>query len=173
MKTPFIMLLCMGLMMTSCVSKKQMQALKAEQKTQIDALNAEIGKCGTSLNQQLAKVAACEQEREKLRAELKASLERGDDLKAQVADLKSVRDKQMTQAGAMTAMSQKANENMRESLQQLAKKEEYIYLIQAARTKADSINLALQYNLTKVLSDGVADKDVEVKVDKTVVFVNL
>jgi chemotaxis protein MotB len=46
-------------------------------------------------------------------------------------------------------------------------------LLQAARTKADSINLALAVNLKSVLNDGLNDQDVEVSVDKTVVMINL
>ncbi len=45
--------------------------------------------------------------------------------------------------------------------------------MQAARTKADSINLALAINLKGVLKEGLDDTDVEIKVDKTVVFINL
>jgi len=55
----------------------------------------------------------------------------------------------------------------------LDERDKYIKLIQAAKTKADSINLALAINLKGVLSQGVADEDVEIKVDKTVVFINL
>ena len=46
-------------------------------------------------------------------------------------------------------------------------------MLLAAKTKADSINLALAVNLKGVLKDGLDDKDVEIKVDKTVVFINL
>jgi chemotaxis protein MotB len=53
------------------------------------------------------------------------------------------------------------------------REDKYIHLLQAAKTKADSINLALAVNLKGVLKDGIEDQDVEVKVDKTVVFVNL
>ena len=42
-----------------------------------------------------------------------------------------------------------------------------------AKSKADSLNLALAINLKGVLKDGLDDKDVDIKVDKTVVFVNL
>jgi chemotaxis protein MotB len=45
--------------------------------------------------------------------------------------------------------------------------------LRAARTKTDSLNLALALNLTKVLANGIEDQDIEVKVDKTVVMVNL
>ena len=45
--------------------------------------------------------------------------------------------------------------------------------LQAAKTKADSINLALSANLKTSLKDGIEDQDVEIKVDKTVVMINL
>ena len=70
-------------------------------------------------------------------------------------------------------MSKSANENIKETLKQLEGKDEYIKYIQAARTRADSINLALAVNLKGVLKDGIADDDVDVRVDKTVVFINL
>jgi len=55
----------------------------------------------------------------------------------------------------------------------LQQKDRYIHLLQAAKSKADSINLALAINLKSVLQEGIDDKDVEIKVDKTVVFINL
>jgi chemotaxis protein MotB len=70
-------------------------------------------------------------------------------------------------------LSQSASDNIKETLSQLEKKDKYIHLLQAAKTKADSINLALAVNLKGVLKDGIEDDDVDVKVDKTVVFINL
>ena len=75
--------------------------------------------------------------------------------------------------GDLTVLSKSANENIKETLSQLEKKDSYIHLLQNAKSKADSINLALAVNLKSVLKDGIADEDVEVKVDKTVVFINL
>jgi len=46
-------------------------------------------------------------------------------------------------------------------------------MLLAAKDKADSINLALAVNLKGVLKDGLDDKDVDIKVDKTVVYINL
>ena len=84
-----------------------------------------------------------------------------------------MRDKQIDQVGNLTVLTQTANENIKETLSQLEKKDKYIHLLQEAKTKADSINLALAVNLKGVLKEGLDDQDVEVKVDKTVVFVNL
>lgn len=96
-----------------------------------------------------------------------------DDLKEQLSDCKAIRDKQLTQVGDLTVLTQAANDNIKETLAQLERKDKYIHLLQAAKSKADSINLALAVNLKGVLKEGLEDKDVEVKVDKTVVFVNL
>lgn len=95
------------------------------------------------------------------------------DLRAQIADCKAQRDKQLSQVGNLTVLSQSANDNIKETLSQLEGKDKYIRLLQAAKNKADSINLALAVNLKNVLREGIDDKDVEIKVDKTVVFINL
>lgn len=174
--TKLIPFLCMSLMMTSCVTKKQYASLQ----TQLDAANKDLGKCGQTLNEYMGKLSGCEQDKEKLKGDirnaenaLRLRQEQIDDLKNQVADFKVTRDKQLTQVGDLTVLSQSANQNIKETLSQLEKKDNYIHLLQAAKTKADSINLALAVNLKSVLSEGISDKDVEIKVDKTVVFINL
>jgi chemotaxis protein MotB len=94
-------------------------------------------------------------------------------LKQQLQDCQSLRDQQLSQVGDLTQLNQSANDNIRETLSQLERKDKYLNILQAAKTRADSINLALAINLTGVLRDGIEDRDIEVKVDKTVVFVNL
>jgi len=84
-----------------------------------------------------------------------------------------LRDKQIDQVGDLTVLSKSANDNIKETLAQMEKKDAYINLLNAAKDKADSINLALAVNLKTVLQDGILDDDIQVKVDKTVVFVNL
>ena len=173
-KFQFLLILCIGLFMTSsCVSKKAVAAMKADLQTQLDAANKDLGKCGQSLNEYMAQISACEKEKERLKGEIKTLETSAKIRQEQIEDIKTQRDKQVTQVGDLTVLSQSANQNIKETLQQLEKKDQYIHLLQAAKTKADSINLALAVNLKGVLSDGLADKDVEVKVDKTVVFVNL
>ena len=79
----------------------------------------------------------------------------------------------MEQVGNLTVLSKTANDNIDKTLSQLATKDKYINLLQAARTKTDSINLALAVNLKSVLNNGIDDQDVEVKIDKTVVMINI
>ena len=96
-----------------------------------------------------------------------------DDLKEQIADMRKQRDAQLNQVEDLTALSQSANKNIEQTLSQLQEKDKYIRLLQAVKTRADSINLALAVNLKSVLPAGLDDDDVEIKVDKTVVYVNL
>ncbi|MEE9439707.1 MAG: OmpA family protein [Saprospiraceae bacterium] len=167
-----IILVVLALTMGSCVSKKKLTGVQSE----LDAANKDIGKLGQQINGLMTKLSECEKKKNMLSGdskELKLRQEQINDLKVQISDLKSQLDKQYNQVGDLTVLSQSANENIKETLKQLEGKDKYIRLIQAARTKTDSINLALAVNLKGVLKDGITDADIDVKVDKTVVFVNL
>ena len=162
--------------MTSCVSKKKMAALQSE----YDVANQQLGECGENLNEYMARLSACKQENEKLKGQVQTAIsnlslreEQIEDLKDQINDVRVLRDKQLSQVDDLTTLSQSASENIKETLAQLETKDKYINLLQAAKTRADSINLALAVNLKSVLKSGIEDNDVEVKVDKTVVFINL
>ncbi len=172
-KTSVIIGLIATLSMASCVSKKKLTALKDQHKKEMDIANEQLGKCGQDLNKYIGLLATCEQEKQVARSKSNDKDEQISDLKTQLADAKNFRDKQFEQVGNLTVMSQSANENMKLTLSQLEKKDKYINLLQQAKTKADSINLALAVNLKGVLKEGLDDKDVDIKVDKTVVFVNL
>ena len=168
-KTLLSILLCAGLMMGSCVSKKEFLATQANLEAannKAEGLRKELSECG--------------QEKSRLQGELgtannalKLRQEQIEDLKAQLDDCKSQRDKQLDQVGDLTVLSQSANENIKQTLQQLEGKDKYIRLLQAAKSKADSINLALAVNLKGALKEGIDDEDVNIEVDKTVVFINL
>ena len=169
-------LLSIIILMSSCISKKQYAALQSD----YDIANQQLGELGQRLSKSEQSLSACNHEKSQLQGSLNAcqqSLklreEQIQDLKDQIADIRSQRDKQVNQLEDLTSLSQSANDNIKETLSQLEVKDKYIHLLQAAKTRADSINLALAVNLKTVLNDGIADKDVEVKVDKTVVFINL
>lgn len=173
LKINFIFIACVGLLLTSCVTNKKYQELQASMQQELDLANQQLGKCGEDLNKYMNQLGACDQEKARLNTSLKLREEQIQDLRAQVEDFKNTRDKQLSQVGDLTVLSQSANENIKETLSQLQKKDKYIQLLQAAKSKADSINLALAVNLKGVLQEGIEDKDVEIKVDKTVVFINL
>ncbi|MEZ4687192.1 MAG: OmpA family protein, partial [Bacteroidia bacterium] len=156
-------------LLASCVSTKKFTAVQEE----LGASNKNLEKCKFDLNATQNKLGDTEGKLGVAQNSLKLQNDQIALLKEQLADAKALRDKQLSQVGDLTVLSQSANDNIKETLSQLEKKDKYIQLLQAAKSKADSINLALAVNLKSVLKDGIEDNDVEVKVDKTVVFVNL
>ncbi len=170
------LLLSLCFVLGSCVTKKQFLDVQ----TQLEKANSDLGKCGEDLNSYMNRLSACEQEKASLQgsisqaeSNLQLRQEQITDLKNQIADLQSQRDKQLSQVDDLTTLSQSATENIKETLAQLEGKDKYIRFLQLAKSRADSINLALAVNLKSVLKDGIEDEDVEVKVDKTVVYINL
>lgn len=169
-KMKHLLFLCGCLLfLGSCVSKKQYVGLQ----TELDAANKDLARLGESLGEYERRIAACDREKALLENQLKLREEQLQDSRAQVSDLQRQRDKQLEQVGDLTVLSQSANANIKETLSQLETKDKYIRFLQAAKSKADSINLALAINLKSVLAKGIEDEDVEIKVDKTVVFINL
>nr|WP_299421406.1 OmpA family protein [uncultured Emticicia sp.] len=171
-----IFVLFVGLSLTSCVAKKKLTALQS----QYDKAQADLVKCGDNVQDYKDKLELMSKSQQKSEAQknvILSTIQQRDqqinDLKDQVADLRKLRDKQVEQVGNLTVLSKAANDNIDKTLSQLATKDRYINLLQAARTKADSINLALAVNLKSVLNNGLDDQDVEVKVDKTVVMINI
>jgi len=172
----FFLFFCLAALMTACVSKKEFVSLQSE----LEAANEDIGDLGEELNRYMNLLTACEQEKDRISLELNSTKtnldlrqEQIQDLRNQLDDVRAQRDRQLSQVDELTSLSQSASDNIKETLSQLEQKDKYINLLQAAKSRADSINLALAVNLKSVLSQGIEDEDVEVKVDKTVVFVNL
>jgi len=172
-KIGLVALVGIVVLMSSCAGKKKL----ADMQLKLDEANKEVGLVGEQLMNTNLRLDNCLKEKERLQADVKKAdtqkQEQIKDLRAQIEDLKQLRDKQLSTVDDLTTLSQSATENIKESLQQLENKDKYINLLQSVKTRTDSINLALAVNLKGVLSEGVSDQDVEVKVDKTVVFVNL
>jgi len=167
----FILILSIGL--TSCVSKKKFTNMEDSYIQNLALANKQLGECGVSLNEHMNRIASYKSELKSAQTALDLREEQLNDFKAQLEDVKTQRDKQTTQVEDLAILTQSANENIKQTLNQLEKKDEYIHLIQAAKSKSDSMNLALAFNLKGVLKEGIEDQDVEIKVDKTVVFINL
>lgn len=166
-----VIILCLALTvgLSSCVSKKQYDSAQAELARQQE----EISKRDMELNRYAQRLAECERRETALQGQVQTVEAQVQIREEQIEDLKKQRDQQATQVGDLTVLSQSANQNIDRTLAQLETKDKYIRLLQAAKSKADSINLALAVNLKNVLKDGIEDDDVNIRVDKTVVYINL
>lgn len=154
--------IALPLVLGSCVTQKKYAALKSD----YDKLSADLHSCNEQKD-------LCQSDLKVCQATLTGKTEQNTLLAEQLNDCKTQRDKQLTQVGDLTVLNKSANDNINQTLSQLESKDKYIQMLLAAKTKADSINLALAVNLKGVLKEGLDDQDVEIKVDKTVVFINL
>lgn len=152
--------------LTSCVGKKKYVKLQSDYDLKMTEMQQKF-----SMEEERRQ--SCEAKNDVVAKELSIREEQIEDLRGQVEEYKARYSKQVEQVGGLTVLSQSANDNIKETLAQLEQKDKYIKLLQAAKSKADSINLALAVNLKGELKDGIEDEDVNIKVDKTVVFINL
>ena len=175
-----ILLFSMMFVLASCVSKKEFSKMEDAYQTDLALANEKLNACESNFVNETKRLAICRREKEKLQGNLDLAnnnlslrQEQMEDLREQLRDAKFQRDQQVSQVGDLTDLSKSASENIKETLAQLEGKDKYIRFLQAAKSKADSINLALAVNLKSVLKEGIEDNDIEIKVDKTVVFINL
>lgn len=150
----FIALALMGILSASCVSKKKYAELEEKYKQKEELLNT------TSV-----KLGACENDVEKLKFKVSS-------LKNNVDLLKENNQQLISNIDNLTTLTKKGAENLEKSLESLREKDLTIKNLRDAVTRRDSVNLALVQSLKGVLGN-LDDQDIDVKVDKGVVFINI
>ena len=149
-------------LLSSCVSKKEYASLEAtHQKTKDELL---------AVKTNLTKCLINNEKNQSLSTRYQSKIT---DLEGTVTELKKDKRKTLEFVDNLTVLTKGANDNIKETLIQLSKKDQYIKYIRKAMTKKDSLNLAISYHLTKALKEGLDDEDIEIKVEKTVVFISI
>ncbi|MBU4539402.1 MAG: OmpA family protein [Weeksellaceae bacterium] len=137
----------MAIMMTSCVSRKQ-----------FDALNLNYNQCITNVG-----------ERQREIQDLKAT---NAGLSSENNLLKSQNDALKSSLDACLSNSGKGSANIDKLIGEINASNKYIKQLISTNSKNDSLNLALSNRLKRSL-DNVADNDVQIKVLKGVVMISL
>ncbi|MGV3459169.1 MAG: OmpA/MotB family protein [Flavobacterium sp.] len=146
MRRAILTLTLAALTLTSCGTKKKIAELEAKNKEIQDLLNTATVKLNTCL------------------AEKEVMAARIEDLKMSNQDLKVSKDNFAT-------LSTKGAENIEKSLESLREKDLKINRLQDALTRKDSVTLALVTSIKKAV--GVNDPDINVSVEKGVVYISL
>lgn len=146
MKRIVVILALAGLTLTSCGSKEKIAELEKKNKEIQDMLNSTTLKLNTCL------------------AEKDGMAARIEDLKNSNQDLIKTRDNFAT-------LSTKGAENIEKSLESLKEKDLKISRLQDALTRKDSVTLALVTSIKRAV--GVNDPDIEVNVEKGVVYISI
>jgi len=138
----------LSVLLTSCVSQKkytELEDMYTKNKQELVDAKADLQNCLL--------------EKEHLQ-QLSKSLERD-------------KERSLQQVENLTVLTQSSSENIKEIISQLSEKDKYINGIRDAMTRKDSINLALAFQLKRELADGIQDQDIQINVEKTVVYISI
>ncbi|PKP24808.1 MAG: hypothetical protein CVU03_10760 [Bacteroidetes bacterium HGW-Bacteroidetes-2] len=152
MKKIMLMLSVVALL-SSCVSQKKYAALEKQYKTTQDLLNSAT-----------VKLNSCLEERAALQAKSKI-------LEESLADMRKTNQDLIQSSKDLTMLTSKGATNLEKSLESLKEKDLKISRLQDALNKKDSVTLALVTSLKK--SVGLNDQDIEINVEKGVVYISL
>ncbi len=144
----------MAVLLSSCVSQKKFADLEAKQKETEDLLNTAT-----------VKLNSCLEEKASSSSQLKV-------LQDQVSNLKNQNSALLNNVGNLATLSTKEAENLEKSLESIKEKDLQIKTMRDAITKKDSVTLALVTSLKGALGN-LADEDIEVNVEKGVVYVSI
>lgn len=133
--------------LSSCVSKKKFTALQ-DQNQKIEA----------ELSTARMELASCQDEKKKLAADN--------------AYLREQANKLMSNVNDLVIINKKEAENLERSLEAIKEKDMQIRKMSEARSKKDSVTLALVTSLKGVLGN-MDDEDIQISVEKGVVFISI
>ena len=135
------------LLLSSCVSQKKYAELEAKQRETQDQLNTATVK-------------------------LNACLDDKDRMNSEISRLNNTNAALLNNVGDLATLSKKEAENMERSLERIKEKDLAITKMQDAINKKDSVTLALVTSLKGALGN-LSDEDIEINVEKGVVYVSI
>jgi chemotaxis protein MotB len=153
-KNMFVMAAAAAILMSSCVTKKELVACQDENK----ALSSTLMTAKEDLAAKNARITALEEQQKGMQQALKAA-------EAKYAKLQASLDKSLTNASQNNVSIEKLVDQINESNQ-------YIRHLVEVKSKSDSLNMVLTNNLTRSLSKEEL-KEVDVQVLKGVVYISL
>lgn len=146
MRRTILTLTLAAMTLASCGSKKKIAELEAKNK-----------ECQDLLNSATVKLNSCLTEKDMMARQI-------EDLRKDKTDLINSRDN-------LTTLSSKGAANLEKSLESLKEKDLKITRLQDALTRKDSVTLALVTSIKRAV--GVNDPDIEVNVEKGVVYISI
>ena len=149
------------LMLFSCVSSKKFKGLQSK----YDSLNNAYGALQNDLKNCNGKTATLTRDKSDCDAKVAA-------LQKQIDFLKENNTQALKQLEDMSVISSSQAASIRKSLDNLGAKDAYIQSLQAAMAHKDSLNMALVQNLKGAIGN-LNDQDINIKVDKGVVYVDI
>jgi chemotaxis protein MotB len=159
MKRPiFAVSILFSFLLFSCVSNKKFEASEKQARATRDSLD--------QVNSNLtADLSTCKDS-------VRAKDKRLADLEQQNAMLKANNTQALKQLQDLSVITSTQAESIKKSLENIGAKDTYIMDLQKEMQRKDSLNMALVMNLKGAIGN-MADEDINIKVEKGVVFIDI
>jgi chemotaxis protein MotB len=145
----------------SCVSSKKFKQAQADYTTlqgQYTQLQGNLNDCNTAKNQLASQKAGLETDIA--------------NLNKQIELLKTNNTQALKQLEDMSVITGAQAESIKKSMENIGAKDAYIQTLQQQMARKDSLNMALVMNLKGAIGN-LDDKDINIKVDKGVVYIDI
>ncbi len=166
--TQLVLVSASSVLLFSCVSSKKFKTAKAD----YEKLEAKYTLAESDLAECSTEKATLARQKETLERELALMNTRVGDLNSQVDFLKANSNQALKQLENLSVISSQQAESIRKSMENIGAKDAYIQNLQQQMAQKDSLNMALVMNLKGAIGN-LDDEDVNIKVDKGVVYIDI
>ncbi|MBS1621991.1 MAG: OmpA family protein [Bacteroidetes bacterium] len=160
--------LLLSVFLFSCVSSKKYKASQAqygELQNKYTLLQGDLNSCNDAKNDLARQKSDLENENANLKGKI-------GDLNKQIDFLKENNTTVVKQLQDLSVISSQQAESIKKSLDNIGAKDIYIQNLQESMARKDSLNMALVMNLKGAIGN-LDDKDINIKVDKGVVYIDI
>lgn len=168
MKNLIAALIAAPILLISCVSTKKFKAAKAEYallQTRYVQIQSDINNCNEAKAELMRQKSSLEGDNAGLNSKIA-------DLNKQLDFLKENNTTVLTQLQSLSVVSAQQAESIKKSLDNIGSKDDYIQTLQSSIARKDSLNMALVMNLKGAIGN-LDDEDINIKVDKGVVYIDI
>ncbi len=168
MKNLIIAAIAIPFLLMSCVSSKKFKATQS----QYDQLQVKYVQIQTDLTGCNEAKADLLRQKSTLEGDNANLNKRIFDLNKQIDFLKENNTTVLSQMQNLSVVSSTQAESIKKSLENIGSKDDYIQSLQSSLNRKDSLNMALVMNLKGAIGN-LNDEDINVKVDKGVVYIDI
>lgn len=168
MKLNYLVAAIISLSLFSCVSSKKFKTAQADYaklEERYNTLKTDNEECSIEKATLARQKETLEREKALLASQIK-------DLNDQVGYLKSNNNAALRQLEDLSVISATQAESIKKSMENIGAKDAYIQTLQQQMAKKDSLNMALVMNLKGAIGN-LDDQDINIKVDKGVVYIDI
>ena len=160
--------ICTVTLLFSCVSSKKYKTLQTDYTT----LQTKQSQTQSSLDQCNTDKATLNSQKATLENNVSALNGQITDLNKQVEFLKANNTSALKQLEDLSVITASQAESIKKSIENIGGKDAYIQTLQESLARKDSLNMALVMNLKGAVGN-MADEDINIKVDKGVVYIDI